>query len=299
MCVRMLIMKSMSTVPLIFVVFVFIFLNIHTVLASTTNGTISPNNYVWGENFGWINFGCANCTVQVTDSAVTGDVWSAQYGWINLSPTNGGVTNDGNGNLSGVAWSSGLGWIPFSGVTINSSGVFLGIAGTQGSTAGRINFSCTNCSVVTDWRPVSVRNGQTGGSSGSTGGSSSGGGSSGTILGGNSSVAYATTSTSSSTTDFNNGIANKIPQVTPVSQQVRTAPISQDILEGTQGWAYTTSSSSHMAKGGIVTFGNTASSSLFSKIELHNSSTTTIYTVSISILIIVLLALYILRSNMI
>jgi hypothetical protein len=144
-------------------------------IASTTNGTIATNNYAWGENLGWINFGCTNCTVHVTDTAVTGDVWSQQYGWINLSPTDGGVTNDGNGNLGGTAWSSGLGWIGFSGVVIHSSGLFTGVAGTQGSPAGRINFSCTNCSVVTDWRPASVRLGTSSSLPGT--GESSGGGS--------------------------------------------------------------------------------------------------------------------------
>lgn len=130
----------------------------HGAFASATNGVIPAASYAWGENFGWINFGCTDCNVSVTDSAVTGYAWSNQYGWINLSPTNGGVTNDGNGNLGGNAWSSGLGWISFSGVVINSSGQFTGIAGTQGSTAGRINFGCTNCNVSTDWQPASVRN---------------------------------------------------------------------------------------------------------------------------------------------
>jgi hypothetical protein len=126
--------------------------------ASTADGTISTDAYAWGENIGWINFGCANCNVHVTDAGLTGDAWSAQYGWINLAPTNGGVTNDSEGHLGGTAWSSGLGWISFSGVTINSSGKFTGIAGNAASTSGRINFSCTNCSVITDWRPLSVRN---------------------------------------------------------------------------------------------------------------------------------------------
>lgn len=134
-------------------------LRVEGVFASTTNGVIPAASYAWGENFGWINFGCTNCGISVTDSAVTGDAWSANYGWINMAPSKGGVTNDGNGNLGGNAWSSGLGWISFSGVVINSSGKFTGIAGTQGTTAGRINFSCTNCGVTTDWRPASVRNG--------------------------------------------------------------------------------------------------------------------------------------------
>ncbi len=139
----------------------------HTAYASTSDGTIPANSYAWGENMGWLNFGCASCNVHVTNTLVTGDIWSSQYGWINLSSTNGGVTNDGNGTLGGTAWSSGLGWIPFTGVTIDSNGVFGGTAGTHGSVAGRINFSCTNCTVTTDWRPVSVQTSQNQSSSGS------------------------------------------------------------------------------------------------------------------------------------
>ena len=153
-------------VPVVLLVIVLI--GVHAAFASTTNGTIPAASYAWGENFGWINFGCTNCNVSVTDSAVTGDAWSNQYGWINLSPSYGGVTNDGNGSLGGNAWSSGLGWISFSGVIINSSGQFTGVAGTQGTTAGRINFSCSNCSVTTDWRPASVRNGSSNNNSGNT-----------------------------------------------------------------------------------------------------------------------------------
>jgi hypothetical protein len=149
--------------------------SVHVVFASSTNGTIPAASYAWGENFGWINFGCTNCNIQVTDSAVTGNAWSAVYGWINLSPTNGGVTNDGAGNLGGNAWSSGLGWISFSGVTINSSGQFTGVVGTRGSTAGRINFGCSNCNVTTDWRPASVRNGNSNNNGGNNSGNSNNG----------------------------------------------------------------------------------------------------------------------------
>ncbi len=127
--------------------------------ASQTDGTIEANNkYAWGENIGWINFAANGDNIHVTDSAVTGFAWSQNYGWINLNPTNGGVTNTSGGLLGGQAWSSTLGWIPFTGVTINAVGKVTGMAGTAGSTAGRINFDCSNCSVTTDWRPVSVRN---------------------------------------------------------------------------------------------------------------------------------------------
>jgi hypothetical protein len=151
-----------------------VFLPLAVSLASTTNGTIDTNyKYAWGENLGWVNFGCDYCNVQVTDSGITGYAWSRQYGWINLSPTNGGVTNTSEGVLGGNAWSSNLGWITFSGATINSSGKFTGTAGTSGSKAGRISFDCANCNVATDWRPASART-----SSETTGGGTGGGGSS-------------------------------------------------------------------------------------------------------------------------
>jgi hypothetical protein len=121
------------------------------VFASTTNGTIlSPDQYAWGENVGWVNLGTVEGDVHVTDTGLTGYMWDSIYGWVNLSPTGSGVVNDGSGNLSGYAWSAGTGFINFSGVVINSQGVFTGQA--QGPVYGRINFDCSTCSVKTDWR---------------------------------------------------------------------------------------------------------------------------------------------------
>lgn len=144
-------------------------------LASETNGIIdATDKYAWGENVGWINFGCDGCTVEITDTEITGYAWSGQFGWINLNPTTSGVKNDGTGVLSGSAWSSNLGWIDFTGVTINSEGEFLGYASIQ-SDDSQINFNCINANscagadfkVRTDWRPASVRQTPGGGSSGS------------------------------------------------------------------------------------------------------------------------------------
>jgi hypothetical protein len=123
-------------------------------LAFAASGTIdSVNKYAWGENIGWVNFGAAHGNVQVGDSALAGYVWSANYGWINLSPSQSGVKNDGNGNLSGSAWGQELGYINFAGVSISSTGTFTGIA--TGNTSGRITFNCANCKVVTSWRASS------------------------------------------------------------------------------------------------------------------------------------------------
>lgn len=133
------------------------------VLASQTDGTVTGS--AWSKNIGWINFETTGGNVHVTDSVLTGNVWNKYFGWINLAPTTSGVKNDGNGNLSGYAFGKNIGWVDFTGVTINSAGHFLGKA--TGTNIAEINFSCTNCDVVTDWRPISAR---------SSGGGSSGGG---------------------------------------------------------------------------------------------------------------------------
>jgi len=129
------------------------------VLASNVDGAITPSpKYAFGENLGWINFGCDNCNVHVTDTKISGYAWSRTYGWINLSPTVGsGVTNNCSGILGGKAWSSMLGWVDFSGATIDEDGKFTGMSGVPSSKAGRINFSCDNCDVTTDWRQCSLR----------------------------------------------------------------------------------------------------------------------------------------------
>lgn len=141
-----------------FLLIVISFLFTFPVFASNVDGTISPSpKNAFGENLGWINFGCDNCGVHVTDTGITGHAWSRSYGWINLSPTGSGVTNNCSGVLGGKAWSRTLGWVDFSGATINTDGEFIGLAGTPGSKAGRINFSCDSCDVSTDWRQCSLR----------------------------------------------------------------------------------------------------------------------------------------------
>ena len=143
--------------------------------ASETNGTIDGTyKYAWGENIGWINFGCDNCKVKVTDDGLSGDAWSSQFGWINLNPTTSGVRNTGEGVLSGFAWSPNLGWIDFGEVSIDSSGNFSGFA-TLKSDGSKINFNCAgtinscdtaNFKVKTDWRPASARHHGGGGGGG-------------------------------------------------------------------------------------------------------------------------------------
>ena len=129
------------------------------VSASITQGVIdSTYKYAWSDQAGWINFGCSNCNVQISDDSITGYAWSENYGWINLNPNQGGVTNsNGTGVLGGKAWGENTGWINFAGVSINDAGRFTGTAVSD--IVGNITFNCSdnpdNCSwgVLTDWRP--------------------------------------------------------------------------------------------------------------------------------------------------
>ena len=124
--------------------------------ASTTSGSIdTTNKYAWGNHIAWINFKCDNCNVVITDSVITGYAWSANYGWIILDPSNGGITNDGTGNLDGDAWGENIGYIDFDGVSIDSSGVFSGTATTDN--LGSIVFTGDNVALTTDWRPQASR----------------------------------------------------------------------------------------------------------------------------------------------
>ena len=155
-----------------FLLIVFICLLATTAVASTTDGTIDPNhNYAWSSYLGWFNFATDQGNVHVTDTTVTGYIWNQNYGWINLSPTNGGVKNDGEGHLSGFAWGQDLGWGDYTGVTIDTIGVFHGSVRNLNLNAPSLTFDCDNCNVTTDWRPVSIRNGGSG-STQSTGSSS-------------------------------------------------------------------------------------------------------------------------------
>ena len=134
-------------------------------------GTIdSTDKYAWGENIGWVNFGTAEGSVTVTDTALTGYAWGENIGWISLNCSNASscatvdykVANTTAGVLSGYAWSENAGWINFSpGVgsdpAINTStGVFSGYA--WGENIGWVNF----VQLKTDWRPSSTGGGGSG-----------------------------------------------------------------------------------------------------------------------------------------
>jgi len=136
-----------------------IFLPSTFVLAANITGSYK---YAWSNNVGYINF--ENLTVG--DSALSGHAWSTNKGWIKFDPTNGGVSNNGQGVLSGYAWGEQLGWINFSGVSINTStGKFSGTATSD--LIGTLTFDCpTYCDVRTDWRPVAQTPPQTSGRGG-------------------------------------------------------------------------------------------------------------------------------------
>lgn len=116
----------------------------------------SANNYAWGENVGWIDFGLDIGNVEVLSDKVTGYAYGSNIGWISLNclntntcnSINYGVINDGNGNLSGYAWGENIGWIDFSGISINESGEFTGYA--YSSNAGYVSFNCANTNTCSD-----------------------------------------------------------------------------------------------------------------------------------------------------
>lgn len=118
-------------------------------LSFASAGTIlNDYKYSWSDQVGYINF----ANVVIDNSALSGYAWSKNSGWIKFNPTNGGVLNDGGGNLSGYAWGEQLGWINFDNVSIDTStGRFSGTA--TGDLIGTLTFDCpTHCDVRTDWR---------------------------------------------------------------------------------------------------------------------------------------------------
>ena len=124
-------------------------------------GTVDPDDeghkFTYGEALDWVNFDPGfGPGVTVSATKVTGYAWCDTAGWINLSPSSyGGVTHDGEGNLSGWAWSESAGWISFScentatcatvdyGVKIDlATGAFEGYAWSD--VAGWINFNLSS-----------------------------------------------------------------------------------------------------------------------------------------------------------
>ena len=118
--------------------------------AALAGVVVSPHQYAWSNNVGYINF----ALVTVSDTTLAGYAWSANKGWIHFNPAQGGVANNGAGNLSGSAWGEQLGWIDFDAVSISpSTGRFSGTATSP--LIGTLTFDCPLfCDVQTDWRGV-------------------------------------------------------------------------------------------------------------------------------------------------
>lgn len=152
--------------------------------ASESNGAISagygatkickdPACSTFG-NINWkptLNGNTTGATVvTITDSGLSGNLWGDEIGWVNLAPTGSGVTiNATTGALSGYAYAQTGGWINFRptqvlgnptvGVSIDSSGQFVGYAYVSGLNGGWMKFDCassTTC-IKTDWRPIPNR----------------------------------------------------------------------------------------------------------------------------------------------
>lgn len=111
----------------------------------------TASRWAWGENVGWINFEPdLGGGILIDDFSVSGYAWGENTGWVNMNPTgvaDGGVKNDGYGNLSGFAWGENVGWINFDPygdeqVKIGTTGDFTGYA--WGENIGWISFNCSN-----------------------------------------------------------------------------------------------------------------------------------------------------------
>ncbi|MCX6354055.1 MAG: hypothetical protein NTZ78_04005 [Candidatus Aureabacteria bacterium] len=107
---------------------------------------LEGNNLIWGESIGWVNLRTAHTELMIGSNILAGWIWLENCGWVCLGegwPLDGGwysnrgaydwgVNNDGQGKLSGFAWSEVTGWINFrtnhSRVYLDESGQFYGYA---------------------------------------------------------------------------------------------------------------------------------------------------------------------------
>ncbi|MCX6355616.1 MAG: hypothetical protein NTZ78_12070 [Candidatus Aureabacteria bacterium] len=121
-----------------------------------TGRIVAGYDVVWGENAGWINLRAAHSDLKIGANILAGWVWLENCGWVclgeghpldgkgysNRSACDWGVNNNGQGNLSGYAWSEVTGWINFrtsySRVYLYESGQFYGYA--WGENVGWMHF---------------------------------------------------------------------------------------------------------------------------------------------------------------
>jgi len=117
---------------------------------------IEGRNLIWGENTGWVNLKTKHADLKIGSNILAGWVWLENCGWVCLGegrPLNGerysnrrgydwGINNDGQGRMSGYAWSEVTGWISFrtnhSRVYLDEGGQFYGYA--WGENVGWMHF---------------------------------------------------------------------------------------------------------------------------------------------------------------
>ncbi|MCX6353622.1 MAG: hypothetical protein NTZ78_01815 [Candidatus Aureabacteria bacterium] len=113
-------------------------------------------NLIWGESVGWVNLRATHADLKIGSNILAGWIWLENCGWVclgdghplkvghynNRGACDWGVNNDGQGNLSGYAWSEVTGWISFytnhSRVYLDERGQFYGYA--WGENAGWMHF---------------------------------------------------------------------------------------------------------------------------------------------------------------
>ncbi|MCX6356147.1 MAG: hypothetical protein NTZ78_14785 [Candidatus Aureabacteria bacterium] len=117
---------------------------------------IEGRNLTWGDSVGWLNLRTTHAKLKIGSNILAGWIWLENCGWVclgegrpldggrysNRGAYNWGVNNDGQGRLSGFAWSEITGWISFrtnhSRVYLDETGQFYGYA--WGENAGWLHF---------------------------------------------------------------------------------------------------------------------------------------------------------------
>ncbi len=171
--------NNMRYAKIILIIFLLLAFDVNISSASESSGTIDSiykstkicKNTSCSE-YGNINLKPTSGTaVSIVDgTGLSGYIWGDEIGWVNLSPTGYGVDiSTSTGALSGYAYSQTGSWINFNptdvsggtdvGVTINSSGQFVGWAWVSGAHGGWMKFDCASAStcIKTDWRPFASR----------------------------------------------------------------------------------------------------------------------------------------------
>ncbi|MCX6354785.1 MAG: hypothetical protein NTZ78_07775 [Candidatus Aureabacteria bacterium] len=87
---------------------------------------IEGNNLIWGDSIGWVNLRTTHADLKIGSNILAGWIWLENCGWVclgdgyplkvghysNRGSCDWGVNNDGQGKLSGFAWSEVTGWVP-------------------------------------------------------------------------------------------------------------------------------------------------------------------------------------------